>query len=85
MYVYAEQRAELFTEQGVATLLKVYENVKRLLGEAGAVRAVNTWKDVGDDTGTMSAALDYLVEKGRIREVTDGSAWGQDRVFVAVR
>lgn len=84
-YVYIEQRPDLFTERGVATLLKIQENVRCLLRTAGAVRAQEAWKDVGGDSWQLLAVLDYLVETGHLREVTDASAAGQDRVFVAGR
>jgi hypothetical protein len=79
---YADHRAELFTDQGLTTLLKIQENVERLIGEAGAVRVQEAFKGVTGDTWLFMAALDYLVEKGEIREVTDSSVWGQYRVFV---
>lgn len=82
-YVYTEQRPELFTEHGTAVLLAIKDNVTRLLGQAGAVRAQEVFaKTPSGDTWLSLAALDYLVEIGAIREVTDGSTWGQYRVFV---
>lgn len=84
MYAYADLRPDLFTERGTETLLKIRTNVQRLIREAGAVRAQEAWKGVGGDSWLMLAALDYLVERGEIREVTDESAWAQHRVFVSV-
>ena len=83
-YQYAELRENLFTEQGVETLEKVRANVHRCIGESGAVLAQNAWKGVTGDSWTMLAALDYMVERGEIREVLDiqGTGFGQHRVFV---
>lgn len=83
-YDYQEQRSELFTESGVDMLLKIRANVENAIDSAGAVRAAEAWRDVTSDTWKMLAALDYMVERGEIREVTDGNVWGQHRVFVAV-
>jgi hypothetical protein len=80
-YVYAEQRANLFTEAGVEVLTEVRRNVERALKAAGAFR-VEEVMAVGD-SWTVLAAIDYMVEKGEIREVTDREkVWGQHRVFV---
>jgi hypothetical protein len=85
MYNYQEQRAELFSESGVDMLLKIRANVERLIGTAGAVRAAEAWHGVSGDTWIMLAALDYMVERGEIREVTTGNTWAQHRVFVSTK
>lgn len=84
-YVYTEQRDKLFTEQGVAVLLRVRTNAERALKAAGAVRAQEATAGVGGDSWTQLAALDFMVEQGEIVEVTGGGVWGQHRVFVAAR
>lgn len=83
MYDYHETRPELFTERGAETLLKVRDNVQRIIREGGAVRAQESWKGVDGDSWLMLAALDYLVERDEIREVTNGAPAAQHRVFVA--
>lgn len=83
-YVYLELRPDLFTEQGVEVLTAVRRNVERALRAGGAVRAQEALTGVGGDSWRQLAALDYMVEKREIREVTDPSVvWGQHRVFVA--
>lgn len=82
-YSYAEQRPELFTESGVEVLTAVRSNVARALKAAGAVMADKAISGVGGDSWVQLAALDYMVEKGELREVTEqGKVWGQHRVFV---
>lgn len=85
-YDYQKERAALFTEDGVKFLIKLRDNVKRLCKLAGAVRASEAWNGTdGGNTWTMLAGLDYLVERGEIREITaPDSVWGQHRVFVLV-
>lgn len=86
MYVYAEQRPALFTESGVEMLTSVRRAVEKALKLAGAVRAQEALSAASGDTWVQLAVLDYLVEKGEIREITtrDGLA-AQHRVFVAGR
>jgi hypothetical protein len=82
-YVYTEERPRLFDEDGVEVLSKVRRNVQRALEVAGAVRAMEAMTGVTGDDWLMLAALDYMVEKGEIREVTnEDQVWGQHRVFV---
>jgi hypothetical protein len=83
-YTYAEQRRELFTDSGIQTLIRTRDTVQRLLKESGAFRAQEAMQ--AGDSWTATAALDYLVEQGEIREVLDphGTGFGQHRLFVAV-
>ena len=80
-YEYQREREKLFTESGADMLIIIRDNVNRLLNTAGAFRADASWRGVIGDTWTMLAALDYLVERGEIREISSGTA-GQHRVFV---
>jgi hypothetical protein len=81
-YDYATERTELFTEHGVETLTAIRNNVEKALKVAGAVRASEAMHQVYGDMWLMLAALDYMVEKGELREVTGPDVWGQHRVFV---
>ncbi len=82
MYDYKTERKELFTESGVETLTIIRDNARRLLAEAGAFTAEKAMKGCTGSSWTMLAAIDYLVEKGEIRRVTEqGSTWGQYQVF----
>jgi hypothetical protein len=83
-YQYTELRPALFTEEGVEMLERIRANVGRCLRESGAVLARSAWTGVTGDSWTMLAALDYMVERGEIREVLDiqGTGFGQHRIFV---
>jgi hypothetical protein len=83
-YHYETEKPKLFTPDGVATLLKIRDNVDRHLKESGAVMAMRSWVGVSGETWLMTAALDYMVERGEIREVTGPGTMGQRRVFVRV-
>ena len=82
MYNYQNERPTLFTEEGMKMVLKIRDNVDRLLKEAGAVRSQEAQRGVTGDGWTMLAALDYLVETRYLVEVTGKGVWGQHRVFV---
>lgn len=82
-YDYATCRPELFTESGVEVLTAVRRNTEKALEVAGAVRAQEAISGTGGDSWTQLAALDYMLEKGELREVTGPDVWGQHRVFVA--
>lgn len=82
-YDYQNERPALFTESGVEILLQVRKRVAKKLAVAGAVRFDRATDGITGDSWTMLAAMDYLVEKGELREVTaPGSCMGQHRVFV---
>lgn len=83
-YSYANERPQLFTERGVETLTLVRRNVERALKAAGAVRSDKAMTGAIGNSWTALAALDYMVEKGELREITDPEkVWAQHRVFVA--
>lgn len=81
-YSYATERENLFTESGVAMLVKVRDNCRSLLDTAGAFQAEKAWKNVLGSNWTMLACLDYMVEKGELKEISEPGCWGQHRVFV---
>lgn len=82
-YNYETEKAALFTDEGQRQFLKVRDFCKRMLKEAGAVRADKAMQAWGSGSSwTMLAALDRLVELGELREITT-NVWGQHRVFVA--
>lgn len=84
-YDYARERPKLFTEDGAEMLIRIRDQARGLLKTAGAVRSdalMNTPK-VSGDTWTMMACMDYLCEKGTLREITGPTVLGQRRVFVA--
>jgi hypothetical protein len=82
MYDYKKERAKLFTEDGVEMLTKIRDRVKLLLRDAGAFTMGAAIRSTSGDSWQMLACVDYLVEKGEVREVTDPKkVRGQDRVF----
>lgn len=84
-YNYTQEKPRLFTEGGLAIFTEIRDNAHRLLKVAGAFRAQEAWESVCGDSWLMIAALDLMVERKEIRELTSpNSVWGQYRVFVAV-
>lgn len=82
-YRYEDERSWLFTRDGTECLIQARDNALRLLASAGAFALFAALKDVDyKDTFKGMAIIDYLVERGDIREVTPGGTWGQRRVFV---
>ena len=80
-YCYEEQKKELFTERGAEVLLKVRDKANDLLESSGAFMAGKVF--CSGDAWTMLAALDYMVERREIAELTGVNEIGQRRVFVA--
>jgi hypothetical protein len=78
-YDYAVQRKDVFTERGVEILLQVRDDANRLLEASGAFLAAYVMKS--GDSWVILACLDYMVERGEIREITK-DVWAQNRVFV---
>lgn len=84
MYSYQAVRPQLFSEEYQAAFIKVRDNAKQLLDQAGAFMSFKPFSGVSvGNTDIMLAMLDRMVELGDIREVTDANVWGQHRVFVA--
>lgn len=81
-YNYSTQRAYVFTEDGQVMFLKIRDNAKHLIEQAGAARLQEIIGNVTGDSWNMLACVDRLVELGEIREVTEpGSVAGQHRIF----
>lgn len=83
MYNYHEEKPNLMTASGMDMLLKIRDNAKQLLKSAGCFRAQEAWSGVTGSSWTMLACLDFLVERGEIREVPQNSAAGQHRIFTS--
>jgi len=79
-YDYQTERASIFTEEGTQTLLKIRDNVSKLLNIAGAFRHAEATKGVGGDTFLQCACIDYLVELGEI-VCLRSDCWAQYEVF----
>jgi hypothetical protein len=82
-YHYATEKPKIFTEDGQILFLKIRDNAKRLLAQAGAVRCGELISCATGDSWTMLACVDRMVELGELREITkDQCVAGQHRVFV---
>ena len=80
-YVYAEQRKNLFTEEGLKLVMEAKDKALFCIQVSGAVK-MDKLLQTGSSWDSL-AAVDYLVETKIIREITPNTCWGQDRVFVA--
>lgn len=86
-YDYKILRPGIFTEEGVVRLTKIRDRARTLLKQAGAVSSgalLNTPQTTGD-SWEMLACMDYLCERGTLREITGPNVAGQCRVFIAGR
>jgi len=84
-YKYENEKAKIFTEEGSREFIKVRDEAKRLLDEAGAFMMFKPLKGVTGDSWTMMAYVDRLVELGEIREITGPQVAGQHRVFIGYK
>lgn len=82
MYDYQTELAKIFTPEGMDMLLTLRDNAAKLFETAGAARFDKLTRGLSGDSWTMLACLDYLVERGDMREVTAPDVLGQHRVFV---
>ena len=71
MYDYTKERGVVFTEDGIKLLFKIRDNAQRLLKMAGAFREQEVYGGCSGDSWAMLACVDYLVELGEIRRVTE--------------
>jgi hypothetical protein len=84
-YVYEEQKAAIFTEQGQRMFLAIRDNVRRLLKQAGAVRMQEAIRTVTGDVWEMIACVDRMEELGEIRKIPQSNVPGQHEVYVSGR
>ena len=81
-YDYSKFRETIFTEEGVERLIETRERARRLLSLAGAVALPNLLS-AGDNWKAM-AVVDYMLERGELREVTNGPGeLRHARVFIS--
>jgi hypothetical protein len=82
-YSYEKLRPKVFTEDGQVMFLKIRDNAKALIKQAGAVSAAHLWDGCTGDSWTMMACIDRLVELKELVEVPNPiSSWGQHRIFI---
>ena len=84
MYNYQTEKQKIFTEDGQEMLLKIRDNVHRLIKQSGAVMMQNAINSVTGDSWMMLACVDRLVELKEIREITGSNVAGQHRVFIKI-
>lgn len=81
-YDYQIEKKELFKEANIPIFFGIREQCKKLLKESGAFTAEKAMSGQHGSSWTMLAVLDYLVEKGEIKRVTEvGKTAGQYQVF----
>lgn len=84
-YTYQEERPRIFTEEGFVRLTKIREYVLSRIKFSGAVMMNNVLMEVGilGNDWDKLACVDYLVERGEIREINQtGMVAGQSRIFI---
>lgn len=82
-YSYEKMRPNVFTEEGQVMFLKIRDNAKALIKQAGAVSADRITKGITGDSWTMIACIDRLIELGELVELKNPvSSWAQHRVFI---
>jgi hypothetical protein len=82
MYNYEVEKRNIFSEDGIKMLLSIRDNVKCFLKRSGAVRLGEAIAGQTGDSWTMIACIDYLVELGELKEITDSQCMCQHRVFI---
>jgi hypothetical protein len=83
-YRYEDLKPKLFTEDGMRLVLTLTEKARRVLPTSGVMTAEALMKGVCGDAWTVLAGIDFLVESGRLREITLAEKpAGQHRVFAA--
>ncbi len=83
MYNYQKEKANIFTEDGQETFLKIRDNVQRLIKQSGAVTMERSINSVTGNTFLHMACVDRLVELHEIKEVRQDGVMGQHRIFVS--
>jgi len=84
MYRYEDERPKLFTVVGMNMFLGIRDRVNDILRTAGSVRMEEAISGFGGSSWERLACVDFMVEIGELREITNGDVAGQHRVFVAV-
>lgn len=80
-YEYQIERPKLFTEEGVAMLFKVRDQVSKHIFHAGACTADKIIRPITGDSWLMLAAIDYMEELGEIKCVYEGYR-SNDAVYI---
>lgn len=82
MYNYEEMKSEVFKEENQEMFLKILENSKTLIEQAGVATLGKIISKVCGDSFVMLACVDRLVEIGKLKEVKQAVAvQAQNRIF----
>ena len=84
-YKYAEERKQIFRDDGPRHFLNVRDHIFKCLELSGAVLMGNAINVVSGDTWKRMAYVDYMVELGELKEITGADTPGQYRVFVSAK
>ena len=82
MYVYKDEKINIFSETGQVMFLKIRDRVNYLLKESGSFMMQNAIQGSGGSSWFQLACVDRLVELDEIEELKCGDVAGQHRVFV---
>ena len=86
-YDYQTERPALFTEEGVRILIAMRDTCRQMLKQSGAFAASKAMsKAMESITGSswvMLAALEYMVERGELKKITQPEAWAQHEIYAA--
>lgn len=74
-YNYQAERPKLFTEEGIAQLLKTRDLVRKFISQTGAFTENALIPRVTGDSWTTLACLDYMIERKEIHRITDGNGF----------
>lgn len=82
MYKYENERPTLFTENGMNVVIKVRDEARRLLSISGCFMLGHLMSKVTGDSWTTMAAVDYLCERGEMKEVVQSiSVMSQHKIY----
>ena len=83
MYDYNIEKPRIYTDQGIATLLKIRDRFAHHFETSGSVKLINVINDITGSNWFHIACVEYLAEIGDIIEITNKEKCAtQDRVFV---
>ena len=82
-YDYQSQRPALFTEEGVRILIAMRDKCRQMLKQSGAFAASKAMESITGSSWVMLAALEYMVERGELKKITQHEAWAQHEIYAA--
>ena len=82
-YDYQTERPALFTEEGVRILIAMRDKCRQMLKQSGAFAASKAMESIPGSSWVMLAALEYMVERGELKKITQPEAWAQHEIYAA--